>query len=86
MSQRQRVVDAYGPDPYLGCLTYRSTRCNAVLNLRYEQPSPRKRFIWFFSFGEKLEFGPFRNKLDAIIRAAHKLGMSGKQADFDPML
>lgn len=83
---RARVLAKYGRDAYLTCLTYRSTTSSAVLHMRHERRHRGGRLRWFFSFGERLEFGPHKSKLDAIIEAAHKLGMSGKQADFDPML
>lgn len=83
---RARVLAKYGRDAYLTCLTYRSTTSSAVLHLRHERRRRNSRLTWFYSFGERLEFGPHKNKLDAIIEAAHKLGMSGAKADFDPML
>lgn len=70
---------------YLSALTYRSLTTSAIVDLRPERRTGRyERHEWWFSFGGRLEFGPYSHKMDALLSAAHAMGKSGNAAAWHP--
>jgi hypothetical protein len=68
---------------YYSSLTYLGNNGQRV-KLRFEGLDNR-RLDWFYRFGEKIEFGPFKSKFDALLDASHKCGKSGEAMNFNPI-
>ncbi len=77
-------------DPYpgrvLSILTYRSLTTSAVINLQPVRRASRyEHYDWWFSFGGRVKFGPYRDKMKAMLGAAHAIGKSGNGAAWHPV-
>lgn len=76
---------------YTKCLSYVSIKTGDKVELHYVQT--RRRYRWFHKMDSDDEFmcslerpNGFRSKLEAIMVAAHRIGLSGADADFVPVL